>query len=354
MPTVISLVFENVLLSCAALNLCGSLFIIISFYILPDIRQSARGLWHLLIKNVAVVPMTASYLMIPLTPSSPFWCGTRFICETISAPVFLVAELCISLEILFAVRSALTSSHISYGVGLIRGIYVLAVVWGMVGVVAGFTIMGPITASFDDSFAPAPCYFKVFADKLAFFYSVALLSMFVSLCVVAYLMYLQHGLRLAKLSEVTSLLLTILLVFIFTWTPPLLVRFSQEFNNKEITDDAGLQFAYLVTVSGSGFLDSLLWIYFRPVRRAFLILWCGASADVSQSEDEGGDSHNSSPSLWERRTGSSFTRNTFTRSTFVSSKGSAHTSSSKKSITEEVVTGFPNITPNPLLDGTGT
>jgi hypothetical protein len=123
---------QAILFGCATLNLCGSFFVIVYFYLLRDIRQSARGLWHLLIKSVAVVPLTASYLMFPLARNSTFWCNTRFVCETISAPVFLVAELCISLEILFAVRSALTQSHISRGVGLIRGIYVLAMGWGMI------------------------------------------------------------------------------------------------------------------------------------------------------------------------------------------------------------------------------
>jgi hypothetical protein len=70
--------------------------------------------------------------MLSIARDSTFWCNTQFVLQTISAPVFLVAELCISLEILFAVRSALTQSHISSGVGLIRGIYVLAMVWGMI------------------------------------------------------------------------------------------------------------------------------------------------------------------------------------------------------------------------------
>lgn len=208
--------------------------------------------------------------------------------------------------------------------------------------VAGFTFAGPISFAFAgpaSSFASVGfCYFKSFALKLVFFYSIALMSILVSLCVVAYLMYLQYGLRLAKLSEVTSLLLTILVVFIATWTPPLVVRFGQEFNDADLIENKGLQLAFLATVSGSGFLDCLLWICFRPVRRALLVLWCGANAEVLEEGGEG--SINSNLSLWERPSN--------TRSTFVSSKGRR---SSKMSTPEEFEAHLQGSdTPNPMLN----
>jgi len=206
-------------------------------------------------------------------------------------------------------------------------------------VVAGFTFAGPISfASAGQASSVASvgfCYYKNFAPKLVFYYSVVLLSIFVSLCVVTYLMYLQYGLRLAKLSEVTSLLLTILVVFIATWTPPLLCRFGQEFSNRGLIENQGLQLAFLVTISGSGFLDCLLWVHFRPVRRALLVLCCGASAEEVLVE-EGEESNDSSLSLWERPTGS----------TFESSKRS---STPKIGGSEEFVAGFPSDTPNPML-----
>jgi hypothetical protein len=206
-------------------------------------------------------------------------------------------------------------------------------------VVAGFTFAGPISFASaghaSDLASVGFCYYKSFAPKLAFYYSVVLLSIFVSLCVLTYLMYLQYSLRLAKLSEVTSLLLTILVVFIATWTPPLMVRLGQNFNNRVLIENEGLQLTFLVTISGSGFLDCLLWIHFRPVRRALLVLCCGASAE-EVLEEEGEESNNSSLSLWERPT----------RSTFGSSKRS---STSKLGNSEEVVAGFPSDTSNPLL-----
>lgn len=256
------------------LNSLGSAFILWT-WMSNKVLRSKKALRHIVYKSFASIIMATSYFISygGYVRAHTWKCDLQAMMQAISCPTVLVSECAIAIEIVRIVNNLLFAQPIRPSrleddngfLGYILClIYPVFIIWGIVATIVPFFVPTGV-----GSYAPGAgqfCWFDLFWERLVFFYAIEMVCVVLIVVVLVWLHIQLHSRQDIKCMGTTlGLLRTLSIVYILTWTPPLIQRISEQ-SGSGLECNKWFEYVWDFTITGGGFVDALIWFRFPIVQ----------------------------------------------------------------------------------------